>query len=76
MKRIFLSLTAMVMAILSISQEIERRTYQTNFTKVAPEIDGFSNDSCWNLVEWSGNFIQTTPYENVPPTQQTSFAKY
>ena len=31
------------------------------------------NDSCWNLVAWSGDFIQTQPYDNKPPSQQTSF---
>jgi hypothetical protein len=73
MKKLLLFASAMVMTFHCISQEIERRTYNTNFTKTAPEIDGFDDDSCWNMVEWSGNFTQTTPYENKPPTQQTEF---
>jgi hypothetical protein len=73
MRKIFLCLIGMVMAFTSMSQEIERRTYNTTFTKTAPEIDGFMNDSCWNQVEWSGNFTQSTPYENKAPSQQTSF---
>jgi len=55
------------------SQTIEKKTYQTSFTNTAPEIDGLMNDSCWNSVPWSGDFIQSQPYENKPPTQQTSF---
>jgi hypothetical protein len=54
-------------------QAIEKKTYQTSFTKIAPEIDGLMNDSCWNAVSWSGDFIQTQPTENKPPTQQTKF---
>ncbi|HET6555732.1 MAG TPA: DUF5916 domain-containing protein [Prolixibacteraceae bacterium] len=57
----------------SYSQTIEKKTYQTVFTKSAPEIDGLMNDSCWNMVEWKGDFIQTQPYENKPPSQQTAF---
>jgi len=57
----------------SYSQTIEKKTYQTVFTKIAPEIDGHMNDSCWNSVEWKGDFIQIQPSENKPPSQQTSF---
>lgn len=55
------------------SQTIEKKTYQTVFTATAPEIDGLMNDSCWNTVEWKGDFIQIQPSENKPPSQQTSF---
>jgi hypothetical protein len=57
----------------SHAQTAGKKTYQTVFTKIAPEIDGLENDSCWNKAEWSGDFIQTQPYENKPPTQQTRF---
>ncbi len=55
------------------SQTIEKKTYQTAFTKTAPQIDGAMNDSCWNLVPWGNDFIQTQPVENKPPSQQTAF---
>jgi len=55
------------------SQTVQKKTYQTAFTQTVPEIDGLMNDSCWNKVGWSGDFIQTEPYENKPPTQQTAF---
>ncbi|NOU16256.1 MAG: hypothetical protein HOO91_01680 [Bacteroidales bacterium] len=73
MKKLILCFITFIITFSCFSQEVERRTYQTNYTTIAPEIDGLMNESCWNLVEWSGNFTQTQPYENKPPTQQTSF---
>ena len=55
------------------SQTAEKRTYQTAYTKTAPVIDGLMNDDSWNLVQWSGNFTQTQPVENKPPSQETAF---
>lgn len=55
------------------SQTIQKRTYETRFTEKEPVIDGLPDDECWNLVEWETGFIQRTPRENVPPSQQTSF---
>jgi hypothetical protein len=55
------------------SQDSEKKSYKTAFTKTTPVIDGLMNDDCWNLVEWSGDFIQTQPVENKPPSQETSF---
>ncbi len=52
---------------------IEKKTYQTAYTQTAPFIDGMMNEPCWNLVGWGDNFIQTQPYENKPPSQQTAF---
>ena len=73
LKRIAISLILSTLLLNSFSQSIEKKTYQTAFSKTAPEIDGLMNDECWNLVEWGGDFIQTQPYENKPPTQETSF---
>src|SRR6266568_636723 len=57
----------------SYAQSIEKKTYQTAFTKTAPVIDGQMNDSCWNLVGWGSGFIQSQPKENKPPSQETAF---
>ncbi|WP_158863049.1 DUF5916 domain-containing protein [Maribellus comscasis] len=57
----------------SFSQNIDKKVFQTAFTKKAPEIDGLLNDSCWNNVEWGNDFIQTRPYENKPPSEKTAF---
>lgn len=52
---------------------VVKRTYKTAFTSTAPVIDGLGKDDCWNLVDWTGNFTQTQPVENKPPSQQTAF---
>ncbi|MFA9393047.1 MAG: DUF5916 domain-containing protein [Prolixibacteraceae bacterium] len=71
---VFISLTTVVFAQeTEQAPEIPKKKYQTAFTETPPEIDGLLNDDCWDLVEWSGDFTQTTPYENQPPTQQTAF---
>ena len=55
------------------AQEASKRIYNTVFTPTPPIIDGLHNDEVWNLVEWSGNFTQSEPAENQPPSQQTTF---
>jgi len=78
MKHLFLlqTITGLILVVLfssSYSQTIGKKNYQTAFTRTAPEIDGMMNDSCWNEVAWGGDFIQSRPYDNKPPSQQTSF---
>lgn len=74
---LFIRLTVVLLLLshltVSYSQTIEKKTYQTTFTRSAPVIDGRMDDSCWNLVDWGGDFVQIQPYENKPPSQQTSF---
>ena len=55
------------------SSTVAKRLYHTAITKNAPVIDGIGNDDCWNLVEWTSDFIQSQPVENKPPSQQTAF---
>lgn len=38
-----------------------------------PVVDGLLNDSSWNLVEWTGDYIELQPDENTPPSYQTRF---
>jgi hypothetical protein len=73
LKRIAISLILLAFFLSSYSQTIQKKIYRTAFTKVAPLIEGRMNDPCWDLVEWGGDFIQIQPYENKPPSQQTSF---
>lgn len=58
---------------LSAQDSIPKRIYNTTSIGVvdAPKIDGLINDSSWNLVEWSTDYIQWSPKENMPPTEQT-----
>lgn len=76
-KRILISQVLIVILANNFGQTIDsaitKRTYQTTFANRAPEVDGLENDDCWNLVEWSSNFIQTSPAENKPPSQETAF---
>ena len=56
------------------SQEaIEKKIYNTKFATAPPVIDGLLNDDCWSTVEWEGGFIQMSPEENKPPSQETRF---
>lgn len=76
-KRFILSQILILVIICSFAGKpdttVVKRTYSTAFAKTIPVIDGLGNDDCWNLVEWTGNFTQTQPVENKPPTQQTAF---
>src|SRR4030042_1182055 len=36
-------------------------------------IDGIPDDAAWNAIEWEGDFIQITPYENRKPTPLSAF---
>ncbi len=77
LKRIVLSQIFFFLFICSFAHSsdstIVKRIYQTAFTKTPPVIDGIMDDDCWNLVDWSSDFIQSQPAENKPPTQQTAF---
>lgn len=73
LKRITTSAILILSFLSSYSQTVERKTYQTSFTKSAPEIDGYMNDSCWSRVEWGDDFTQIEPSENKPPSQKTAF---
>jgi hypothetical protein len=73
LKRIIISQIFTLLLSVCFAQAPEKRSYQTVFTKTPPVIDGLMNDDCWNMVEWSGNFIQTQPIENKPPSQETAF---
>ena len=72
-KKLFIFTLLILCSAFSYSQEIPKKTYDTKFTPKAPVIDGLMDDECWNLVEWGGGFIQTQPYENKPPSQETAF---
>ncbi len=59
--------------ILWAQDSIPKRIYYTTSIGVydAPKIDGKINDESWNLVKWSGDYIQWSPKENTPPIEQT-----
>jgi hypothetical protein len=53
----------------------EKRIYTTNevSTENAPVIDGLINDSAWDTVEWSSDYVENQPDNGTPPTEQTKF---
>jgi len=55
--------------------KIPKRIYTTKFLgqEKAPVIDGILDDASWNIVEWTGDYIENQPDENTPPTEQTQF---
>ncbi|WP_289644744.1 DUF5916 domain-containing protein [Maribacter aestuarii] len=52
---------------------VPKRIYNTtNLGDVnSPKIDGIIDDKAWELVEWSGNYIEWSPDENTPPSHQS-----
>ncbi|WP_284653804.1 DUF5916 domain-containing protein [Flavobacterium terrisoli] len=56
-------------------KQIEKRIYTTKFLNetAAPAIDGILNEAAWDIVDWTGDFIEREPDENTPPSEQTKF---
>ncbi len=57
------------------TKTVQKRIYTTKPLNgsEAPSINGLIEESSWDLVEWSGDFIENQPDENTPPSQQTKF---
>jgi len=53
--------------------EADKRSYMTARTDESLSIDGVLDESAWNRVEWSGDFVQYSPIEGEQPTGQTAF---
>lgn len=52
---------------------IPKRIYETKFLDETPppKIDGIIDDKAWNLVEWSGDYVEWSPEENTIPLEKT-----
>ena len=64
------------LSIILFSQEnkvIDRNYNTSKITANPPLIDGLPDDISWELVDWSGDFIQYSPFEFEQPSQKTSF---
>lgn len=57
------------------TQVIIKKKYTTQALGefVAPTINGVLEDEAWKLVEWGGDYIESQPDENTPPSYQTQF---
>jgi len=56
-------------------EKVPKRIYTTKALgqEKAPVIDGILEDAGWNIVEWTGDYIENQPDENTPPSEQTQF---
>lgn len=54
---------------------VSKKSYTTQFlgTIESPAIDGLINEKSWDIVDWTGDYIENQPDENTPPTEQTKF---
>lgn len=58
-----------------LAQEtVPKRGYTTQYIapKDAPRIDGALDESSWDVVPWSGDYIEWSPEENTAPTEETA----
>ncbi|TNE65527.1 MAG: hydrolase [Bacteroidetes bacterium] len=54
--------------------DIARRQYFTNaLGNESITFDGVPDEPAWDLVDWSGDFIQYQPHEGTEPAQETQF---
>lgn len=64
---------------LSFSQQtapkVSKKIYNTKSLGAlpAPVIDGFLTDDSWNIVDWTGDYIENLPDENAAPIEPTKF---
>ena len=50
------------------------KTYTAHrLTTDPPIIDGCMDDTAWKETEWAADFVQKSPYEGKPPTENTAF---
>lgn len=57
------------------SPKVNKKVYTTKPLGAvpAPFIDGLLSDDSWNIVEWTGDYIENLPDENAEPIEQTKF---
>ena len=55
--------------------KIAKKIYTTKSlgTLPPPVLDGILNDESWNIVDWTGDYIENLPDENTEPIEQTKF---
>lgn len=72
-------LVLFLLPIVNVAQDstnvVPKRIYTTKPLKNTQvlKIDGVLDDLGWKTVEWAGDFIESQPDENTPPSQKTNF---
>ncbi|HOK51631.1 MAG TPA: sugar-binding protein, partial [Bacteroidales bacterium] len=54
-----------------INSSYYKRVYVTQRIDNPPHIDGKLDDACWQLGQWSEDFVQQTPREGAKASQRT-----
>ncbi|HMI07890.1 MAG TPA: DUF5916 domain-containing protein [Flavobacterium sp.] len=54
---------------------VEKKAYTTKSLDgvESPTIDGLITEKSWDIVDWTGDYIENQPDENTPPSEQTKF---
>lgn len=74
-----LRLTLILCAISAFSQETTTTVPKRSYTTASIEenqkitIDGLIDETAWDVVEWTGDYIENRPDNNTEPTEQTKF---
>ena len=64
----------LLLLLLPFFMEAQMRIYTTvRLDGEEPDIDGIIDETVWDAAEWAGDFTQSEPYENAPPSQETDF---
>lgn len=79
MKNLIIFFTLVSISFYSTAQDsttvVPKKIYETKSIdlETPPTIDGLLDDLAWNLVDWGGDYIESRPDENTPPSYQTKF---
>ena len=71
---LFFATYSLFLVIPSVAQDsIPKKVYYTQSIgdKSPPRIDGKLDEEIWNLVAWSGDYVEYTPEENTSPSEPT-----
>lgn len=71
--KLFVTIVVMLCFRYVLAQELPKRKYVTQFINenASPKIDGKLDDESWQLVEWSGDYVELSPEENTEPSEAT-----
>ncbi len=76
LKHLYITAILIFLMFTAVAQEntTEKRFYNTKrISNGPPKIDGLIDNNIWDIVEWSGDFIQRSPNDGEEPSQETAF---
>lgn len=73
-RRLLLAISLLFCISTLFAQEVALKSYKAVKVVVdPPQIDGYFNDSAWELAPWDISFVMREPYEGIEPSQHTAF---